>query len=169
MSHRGTNKKLFNNFLQIMNASMRHCRTIVRVGIFDKFLRAAFQWAWVLNPISMSKMLRAMVIGHIHQKTQVKSEKWQNWNNGDKEVEKGAGREGGQCGWFWWFRRFQRGENEDRNNHRGGARVQQREQEKTALSTSSWWVFLFQAVSFLQEQVRLNMFRLDGMAPGLAI
>ena len=75
MSHRGTNKKLFNIFLQTMNASMRHCRTIVRVGIFDKFLRAAFQWAWVLNPISMSKMLRAMFISTKNLKWKVKSDK----------------------------------------------------------------------------------------------
>ena len=62
-------------FLQIISATKKHGRIIVRVEILDKFLRAAVQCAWVLNPISMSKMLRAMVISTQNLKWKVKSDK----------------------------------------------------------------------------------------------
>ena len=58
-----------------MSSTKKHRRIIVRVEILDKFLRAAFQWAWVLNPISVSKMLRAMVISTKNLKWKVKSDK----------------------------------------------------------------------------------------------
>ena len=57
-----------------MSATKKHGR-IIRVEILDKFLRAAYQWAWFLNPISGSKMLRAMFISTKNLKWKVKSDK----------------------------------------------------------------------------------------------